>query len=207
MVVQTYYLWAILVFVLIIVVAIQCLNASRKKCTGRYDGPQEIFTNNGTEVQMQERREQRNWWNRRPRGLNKPETASQKKIEELLSHTYADTNQATEAESCPICLDPLVGRLSHGHCLHLMHSTCIRSWLAKDAAATCPTCRVTYVALNGLQQSFSIQPIKKCSADLEGQAHIRFASELPANRSAQELPTNLIDVHGIIAHPSHVSIS
>lgn len=56
--------------------------------------------------------------------------------------------QATKDDAqnpCPICLVPLEEEsVSSGQCLHLMHTSCLKSWLAKDVHSACPICRVTF---------------------------------------------------------------
>ena len=47
-------------------------------------------------------------------------------------------------ESCPVCLEPIGNQpVSTGQCLHLCHTSCMKSWLAKDRTVSCPVCRVT----------------------------------------------------------------
>lgn len=52
----------------------------------------------------------------------------------------------TEMENpCPICLAALEDEpVSSGQCLHLIHSSCLTGWLAKDPKSACPICRVPY---------------------------------------------------------------
>lgn len=46
---------------------------------------------------------------------------------------------------CPICLCLLEEEpVSAGQCLHLMHTSCLKSWLAKDTKSACPVCRVPF---------------------------------------------------------------
>lgn len=46
---------------------------------------------------------------------------------------------------CPICLDPLETEpVSAGNCNHMMHTSCLRGWLAKDVNSACPICRAPY---------------------------------------------------------------
>eukprot|EP00737_Agarophyton_chilense_P001670 gb/GEZJ01001873.1/.p1 GENE.gb/GEZJ01001873.1/~~gb/GEZJ01001873.1/.p1 ORF type:complete len:212 (+),score=10.87 gb/GEZJ01001873.1/:542-1177(+) len=46
---------------------------------------------------------------------------------------------------CPICLDPLEAEsVSAGHCNHMMHTSCLKGWLAKDVNSACPICRAPY---------------------------------------------------------------
>lgn len=43
---------------------------------------------------------------------------------------------------CPICLGPLRDeQVTCADCLHLIHALCLRGWLVKDVALTCPVCR------------------------------------------------------------------
>lgn len=47
-------------------------------------------------------------------------------------------------DPCPVCLEPIGDQpVSTGQCLHLCHTSCMKSWLAKDRTVSCPVCRVT----------------------------------------------------------------
>lgn len=194
MVLQASNLWPIIVGisgVLVVVAAIPCLIRSRKKCAGNDDGPREISGENRAFSQSYERLDVRQTQFPRPQGLKKPKPASKIDSEKFLRHTYVDKSEASEAENCPICLGPLVGRVSQGHCSHLMHSTCIRSWLAKDRNATCPTCRIGYIALSTLKKNSLLQTM----------------NDQAPNNSAPELPTNLDGIIGFVAQAPHASAS
>ncbi|CDF36078.1 unnamed protein product [Chondrus crispus] len=63
--------------------------------------------------------------------------------EDLVSMEVSDRDKGNP---CPICLGALEEEpVSTGQCLHLMHSSCLKSWLAKDTKSACPVCRVSYV--------------------------------------------------------------
>lgn len=63
--------------------------------------------------------------------------------EDLVSFEVSDKDKENP---CPICLGALEEEpVSTGQCLHLMHSSCLKSWLAKDPKSACPVCRVSYV--------------------------------------------------------------
>lgn len=52
-----------------------------------------------------------------------------------------------EDNPCPICLAPLKDEpVSSGQCLHMMHTSCLKSWLAKDVKSACPVCRESFLA-------------------------------------------------------------
>lgn len=56
-----------------------------------------------------------------------------------------DVNKNDAKNPCPICLVPLEEEMvSSGHCLHLMHTSCLKSWLVKDVHSACPICRVAF---------------------------------------------------------------
>ncbi|KAI0565945.1 Zinc finger RING-type [Gracilaria domingensis] len=61
---------------------------------------------------------------------------------------YLRSFQAKEEDKhfpCPICLDALETEpVSAGRCNHMMHTSCLRGWLAKDPNAACPICRAPY---------------------------------------------------------------
>lgn len=194
MVVQASNFWAILVGisgVLIVVAAIPCLIRSRKKCAGSDEAPRRLLAENTDFSQSSERIDVRLRVSPRFQDPRKPKALFKNDYERFLRHEYVDKSEASEAENCPICLGPLVGRISHGHCLHVMHSTCIRSWLAKDGNATCPTCRVGYIAFSTLRKNSLLQ-------SLNGQA---------PNKSALELPMNLKGVVGLAANSPNGSAS
>lgn len=194
MVLQASSLWGILIgicAVLIVVAAVPCLIRSRKNCARSVESPSESFVGNRACSQSHERTDARQRQFARSQCPRKPKAGSKTNCEKFLRHGYVDKSEASEAENCPICLGPLVGRVSHGHCLHRMHSTCIRGWLAKDANATCPTCRVEYIAFSALKKESLLQ-------SRHGQA---------LNKSASELPTNLEGVLGLVANSPHASAS
>lgn len=63
--------------------------------------------------------------------------------EDLISF---DVTGEDKKNPCPICLGLLEEEpVSTGQCLHLMHTSCLKSWLAKDVRTACPVCRVSYV--------------------------------------------------------------
>ncbi|PXF47783.1 hypothetical protein BWQ96_02465 [Gracilariopsis chorda] len=69
-------------------------------------------------------------------------------VDDLLSF---DAPEKEKNNPCPICLAPLEDeQVSTGQCLHLIHTSCLRSWLAKDSRSTCPVCLIPYedAALN-----------------------------------------------------------
>lgn len=44
---------------------------------------------------------------------------------------------------CAVCLEDLGSKgVSSGQCLHLIHTECLQTWLAKDRRKACPVCRV-----------------------------------------------------------------
>lgn len=54
-------------------------------------------------------------------------------------------NEEDAQNPCPICLVPLEEEMvSSGQCLHLMHTSCLKSWLVKDVNSACPVCRVAF---------------------------------------------------------------
>ncbi|KAI0565943.1 Zinc finger RING-type [Gracilaria domingensis] len=66
---------------------------------------------------------------------------------------------------CPICLGPLGDeQVSTGQCLHLIHSSCLKGWLAKDLKSACPVCRIPYqdAAANALAE----QPVEPPSTSV-----------------------------------------
>ena len=48
-------------------------------------------------------------------------------------------------EICPVCYDQLREKMvSVGQCLHFVHTACLKQWLSRDKAQSCPVCRVKY---------------------------------------------------------------
>lgn len=66
---------------------------------------------------------------------------------------------------CPICLGLLDEEpVSTGQCLHLMHTSCLKSWLAKDVKSACPVCRVSYLS--------SVPGESESSGSVENHEHV-----------------------------------
>lgn len=50
--------------------------------------------------------------------------------------------EADKKKPCAICLGLLEEEdVSCGQCLHLMHTSCLKTWLRKDVLSACPVCR------------------------------------------------------------------
>lgn len=50
---------------------------------------------------------------------------------------------------CAVCLDPLaVRRVTMGTCNHVLHRSCLASWLVHDPGSSCPICRCPFALLD-----------------------------------------------------------
>ncbi|KAI0565942.1 Zinc finger RING-type [Gracilaria domingensis] len=68
--------------------------------------------------------------------------------------------------SCPICLEEQQAEaVSAGQCLHLMHTSCLTSWLNKDINSNCPVCRVR------IEESASFDNLRGRVVELPSLAH------------------------------------
>ncbi|PXF47089.1 hypothetical protein BWQ96_03166 [Gracilariopsis chorda] len=61
-------------------------------------------------------------------------------VNSLASFRAAEKDRALP---CTVCLEDLGSRgVSSGQCLHVIHTDCLQTWLAKDKKNACPVCRV-----------------------------------------------------------------
>lgn len=60
-------------------------------------------------------------------------------------NTYDATPEVAHTP-CNICLEPLhTSVVVAGRCGHVLHASCMRAWLARDVAQSCPVCREHFV--------------------------------------------------------------
>jgi Ring finger domain len=68
----------------------------------------------------------------------------QSRLSQIINIACPTPHECKGDDLCPICLCPLADEtISVGHCLHVLHASCLHSWLAKRN--TCPICRVSFV--------------------------------------------------------------